>query len=68
MTYVGSPFKHDIFVSYSHGDADRDGISKLKQYSRAFENEFTEEIKTLMEFGRSFDIFRDDSLSVWCHC
>jgi hypothetical protein len=36
MSFLGEPFKHDLFVSYSHGDFDRPGDPKLKAWSQAF--------------------------------
>jgi hypothetical protein len=31
LSYVGEPFEHDIFVSYSHG-SDADGDATLQGY------------------------------------
>ena len=38
MSYVGEPFRHDLFVSYSHGD-DGSGGAYLKPWSAAFAHE-----------------------------
>lgn len=59
MAYVGKPFKHDIFVSYSHGDVDGIGESKLKQWSQAFVRELESELKTLPGLGSELSIFLD---------
>ena len=30
MSFLGEPFKHDLFVSYSHGEFEGSGESNLK--------------------------------------
>src|SRR5215469_3155227 len=59
MAYVGNPFDYDIFVSYSHGDVDATGESKIKQWSQAFARELESEFKAHPKFGRDFRIFLD---------
>lgn len=60
MGYVGEPFVHDVFLSYSHGDVDGSGQSKLKQWSQAFARELESEFKAHPTFGRTFRLFLDD--------
>ncbi|MCB1875948.1 MAG: toll/interleukin-1 receptor domain-containing protein [Chromatiales bacterium] len=62
MSYVGEPFKHDIFVSYSHGDVDGTGVSKLKQWSQAFVRELESELRAHPTFGREVSLFLDQHL------
>ena len=59
MAYVGAPFEYDIFVSYSHGDVDATGESKIKQWSQAFVRELESEFRALPKFGQAVRIFLD---------
>ncbi len=59
MSYVGGPFKNDLFVSYSHGDVENTGESKLKQWSQAFAKELESELKMFPGLGRDISIFLD---------
>lgn len=59
MSYVGEPFLHDLFVSYSHGDVDGSGRSKLKQWSQGFVQELESELRALPRFGKALKIFLD---------
>jgi hypothetical protein len=59
MSYIGEPFKYDIFVSYSHGDVDSTGISKLQLWSQAFARELEAELKMHPKFNRSIAVFVD---------
>ena len=61
MSYVGSPFKHDVFVSYSHGDSAGTGNSRLQAWSEAFAEELTKELRVLPNGGAEFSIFLDNS-------
>jgi hypothetical protein len=56
--FVGDPFSLDIFVSYSHGDVDGSGDSKLKQWSRAFWRELEREMPL---HERNVKVFFDQS-------
>jgi hypothetical protein len=58
MSFLGDPFKHDLFVSYSHGDFDRSGESNLKKWSKAFVSELEGELRQHPKFGQ-LRIFRD---------
>jgi hypothetical protein len=58
MTFLGEPFKHDLFVSYSHGDFDHHGISNLKKWSQAFVRELEAEMRMHPKF-RDLSIFLD---------
>ena len=42
--FLGEPFQHDLFVSYSHGDFDGAGQSNLKKWSQAFARELEGEL------------------------
>ena len=59
MSYVGAPFEHDIFVSYTHGDVSGDGESLLKQWSQSFARALGRELQALPNFG-SVDLFLDE--------
>ena len=59
MAYVGEPFAHDLFVSYSHGDADGTGASRLRQWSQGFARELESELRAFPQFGRDLRIFLD---------
>lgn len=62
MCYLGDPFVHDIFVSYSHGDPEGRGTSPLKEWSRALIRHLEEEIRAPWpEFDR-LRIFIDEKL------
>ena len=60
MAYVGEPFAYDIFVSYSHGDVDGTGKSKLHQWSVGFVRELESELKQLPQLQGQVRIFLDD--------
>jgi hypothetical protein len=59
MSFVGPTFRHDIFVSYSHGDVDEDGESLLKQWSLAFVRELERELQAFDDLGPHIRIFVD---------
>jgi hypothetical protein len=58
MGFLGEPFKHDLFVSYSHGDFDGSGQSNLKKWSQAFVKELEGELRQHPKF-RHLTIFLD---------
>lgn len=60
MGFVGEPFVHDVFLSYSHGDVDGTGLSRLKQWSQAFARELESEFRAHPTFGRTFSLFLDE--------
>lgn len=60
MSYVGPPFAHDVFVSYSQGDFDGDGASPLKRWSQAFARELESELRVHPKFGRDLRLFFDE--------
>jgi hypothetical protein len=57
--YLGEPFQHDLFVSYSHGDFDGDGKSDLKDWSACFAKELERELRLIPKF-KSASVFRDE--------
>lgn len=58
MAYVGLPFVHDIFVSYSHGD-DGSGQGHLQPWSAAFTKELERELRTDRRFRQDLRVFLD---------
>lgn len=62
MSFVGEPFRHDVFVSYSHGDPMGEGNSPLKQWSQSFVRELKAELQTeLCGLNAAIDLFLDES-------
>jgi len=59
MSYVGGPFRHDVFVTYTHGDIDGDGRSPLRRWSQSFARELESELRTLPDFGPALKVFLD---------
>ena len=59
MSYVGGPFKHDIFVSYSHGDADAQGELPLAAWSRAFADELEAGLRAHANLRDTFSLYID---------
>lgn len=60
MSYLGTPFEHDLFISYSHG-ADGDGNALLKPWSVAFVGELQKELRLDRRFRTELKIFIDAS-------
>jgi hypothetical protein len=58
MGFLGEPFEHDLFVSYSHGDFDGSGQSNLKVWSQAFVSELEKELRAQPKFA-NLTIFLD---------
>lgn len=58
MTFVGQPFNHDVFVSYSHGDTTGAGDALLSQWSQSFIKELEKELQFAPDAG-SMSIFLD---------
>jgi hypothetical protein len=52
MCFLGEPFRHDLFVSYSHGDFDGSGQSNLKTWSQAFVRELEKDLRQHPKFGK----------------
>ncbi len=59
MSYVGDPFLHDIFISYSHGDVDGHGNARLQQWSESFALELEAELKAFPDIGAGISVFLD---------
>ncbi|QTF94213.1 TIR domain-containing protein [Halomonas sp. BM-2019] len=59
MSYVGLPFTHDLFVSYSHG-ADDGGNAFLKEWSVAFVKELEQELRTDRKYRDGLSVFLDE--------
>jgi hypothetical protein len=58
MSYVGLPFNHDIFISYSHGNGS--GRGKLKLWSQGFARELEGELRAYPKMGRELCLFLDE--------
>ena len=61
MSYVGAPFAHDLFVSYSHG-SDAGGQAYLQKWSEAFAQELERELRTDSKVRDSLRVFLDKDL------
>lgn len=60
MSYIGSPFKFDLFVSYSHGDVEGTGSSLLKSWSAGLARELEAELRFNPKFSADLKVFFDD--------
>jgi hypothetical protein len=60
MSYVGDPFAHDVFVTYSHADAEGVGESRLKAWSQGFIRELEAELRVNPKLARDLRLFFDD--------
>lgn len=58
MSYVGAPFLHDIFVSYSHG-ADHQGRPYLHAWSAAFAQALEDELRFDVKLREPLSLFLD---------
>jgi hypothetical protein len=61
VAYVGPDFTHDIFLSYSHGDPDGTGASKLREWSLGFASELESELRENPKFANDIKVFCDES-------
>lgn len=61
MSYVGGPFAHDLFVSYSHG-SDAGGQGLLQPWSVAFARELERELRVDKRFRDTLSVFLDAKL------
>jgi hypothetical protein len=60
MSYVGDPFTHDLFVTYSHADAQGVGASRLKAWSQGFIRELEAELRVNPRLANDLVLFFDD--------
>jgi hypothetical protein len=60
VSYIGGPFTHDLFISYSHGTIDAGVESPLKHWSDGFIRELELELRQHPTFGRDLSVFFDD--------
>lgn len=58
MAYVGFPFAHDLFVSYSHG-SDRAGKTYFQSWSAGFVEALKDELKIDRKLRDTLDVFLD---------
>ena len=59
MSFVGSPYKFDIFVSYSHGDVDGGDLAKIKTYQQNLIADLRAELEAYPGIGKDLKIFLD---------
>jgi len=59
MSFVGNPFRHDVFISYSHGDVSGDGKALLRQWSQGFAEQLERELQAYPEIGNQISVFLD---------
>ena len=59
MCFVGEPFKHDIFVSYSHGAFAGNHDADLKRWSQKFTTDLRNELAGTLEF-ENISVFLDE--------
>lgn len=60
MAYLSPDFHHDVFVSYSHGDFDKSGQSKLKAWSQKLKAALEQELRVKPGFA-DVSLFMDGS-------
>ena len=58
--FLGEPFDHDLFVSYSHGAFNGQHDSELKRWSQKFAKDLRAELARAIEFENA-SVFLDDS-------
>jgi hypothetical protein len=58
--FLGEPFQHDLFVSYSHGAFPDEHNSALKAWSQKFANDLREELRGTPEF-KAISLYLDES-------
>ena len=59
LAYVGDPFLHDLFITYSHGGDDGSGRGYLLPWSESFKNELNREFRVNRKFRDGLRIFID---------
>ena len=59
MSFIGDPYKFDIFVSYSHGDVDGGDLAKIKRYQQDLIKDLREELEAYPDIGKDLKIFLD---------
>ena len=62
MAFVGPPFVHDLFISYSHGGDDGAGNGYLQPWSAAFARELERELRADRKFRQDLRVFLDRDL------
>ncbi|HEX5796126.1 MAG TPA: hypothetical protein VFY19_09800, partial [Geminicoccaceae bacterium] len=60
MSFLGKPFQHDLFVSYSHGAFADDHDSELKLWSQKFALDLRSELRGYDGF-QEVSVFLDES-------
>jgi hypothetical protein len=60
MSFLGKPFRHDLFVSYSHGAFKGQPDSDLKRWSKKFAEDLRAELAGMPEF-EEISLFLDQS-------
>ena len=67
MSFVGKPFEHDLFVSYSHGQTDPSGESPWKAWVQWLAAQITTEVQNGHPEFRDFRLFIDPQLDPTMH-
>lgn len=57
--YIGQPFRHDVFVTYSHGDVTGNDDAYIKTYSEHLTDLIERNLQAFPEIGRTVRVFRD---------
>ncbi|SED47035.1 TIR domain-containing protein [Burkholderia sp. WP9] len=64
MAYLGEPFTHDVFISYSHGSGNQDGRGPHARWSEAFAKQLESEVRvhpSLRQYEHFLDVdYRPD--------
>jgi hypothetical protein len=58
VSYVGAPFHHDLFVSYSHG-SDNSGVGFLQPWSIGFAKALENELRIDRRYRNDLSVFLD---------
>lgn len=60
LSFVGKPFKHDLFVTYSHGDVVGNGQNRWKNWAEGFCEELEAELNIEEAIEGRVRVFRDE--------
>ena len=62
MPFVGEPYRHDVFLTYAHGDPGATQRSPLATWSRRFADLLIGDIQAVDPSFDSLDLFQDKDL------
>jgi hypothetical protein len=60
MSFVGSPFEHDMFFSYAHADVDQVGDAEIKTWCQRFAKDLRHALRRFPEFA-VLSLYLDES-------